>query len=279
LAVRLTVVVTGRQPQWVETDDLDPVRSLSYTGSRPWGALVVHGFTGSPHSVRPVAEAFVDAGFHVEMPRLAGHGTTIDDLLTRSWTDWTDQVVAAHDRLAARCDATVVVGLSMGGALALWSATHRAVAAVIVINPKVVAEPDEVREMAAGMVAEGELVIPAHGNDIARPGTVDHGYDVLPLPQALSMFDGLDELDTRLAAGTAPLLIMTSAVDHVVPTSDSDHLAVRWAGPIERVRLDRSFHIATLDYDAEVVRFSAVEFARRALSGPRPAGHDTAPNR
>jgi carboxylesterase len=275
----LTVGAADRQPHGVNgEEDLDPARSLSHVGSQPWGALVLHGFTGSPHSVRPVAEAFRNAGFHVELPRLVGHGTTVADLLTRSWNEWTEQVLNAHDHLAKRCDATVVVGLSMGGALALWSATHRHVAAAIVINPKVVPEPADVREMAAGMVAEGELVIPSRGSDIAQPGAIDHDYDELPLPQLLSMLDGLDALDARLVLGAAPLLIMTSAVDHVVPTSDSDHLAERWGGRVERIRLDRSFHVATLDHDAEVVRYSAVDFAVRALMARRPDDEHTVPS-
>jgi len=60
---------------------------LSAAGSDV-GVLVVHGFTGNPSTMRPLADALVAAGLTVEMPRLPGHGTTIDDMATTTWADW-----------------------------------------------------------------------------------------------------------------------------------------------------------------------------------------------
>ena len=61
---------------------------------------MLHGFTGNPSSMRGLAEAFAAAGFHVEMPRLPGHGTTVDEMLTTAWADWTATVEAAYQRLS-----------------------------------------------------------------------------------------------------------------------------------------------------------------------------------
>src|ERR1700709_2358491 len=98
-------------------------------GAEPWsfeggraGALCIHGFTGNPNSMRPVAEAFAAAGLSVELPRLPGHGTTVDEMMTTTWADWSGEAEAAYQRLAARTDAIVVAGLSMGGTLTLWLA-------------------------------------------------------------------------------------------------------------------------------------------------------------
>src|SRR6476660_8331206 len=98
-------------------------------GATPWshdggavGALCVHGFTGNPTSMRGVSEAFAAAGFSVELPRLPGHGTTVEEMMTTRWADWTAEVEAAYQRLAARTGHVVVAGLSMGGSLSLWTA-------------------------------------------------------------------------------------------------------------------------------------------------------------
>ena len=63
------------------------------------GVLTLHGFTGNPSSMRGVAEAFAAAGYHVELPRLPGHGTTIDEMLTTTWADWSGEAEAAFQRL------------------------------------------------------------------------------------------------------------------------------------------------------------------------------------
>ena len=60
------------------------------------GALVLHGFTGNPQSMRGLALALADAGFTVEMPLLPGHGTEIADMLPTRWEDWSDAAEAAY---------------------------------------------------------------------------------------------------------------------------------------------------------------------------------------
>ena len=79
----------------------------------PVGALVLHGFTGNPHSLRGLAVALADAGFTVELPLLPGHGTTVADLVPTTWEDWSTAAEDAYVKLAARCDAVVVVGLGL----------------------------------------------------------------------------------------------------------------------------------------------------------------------
>ncbi|MDQ3108151.1 MAG: hypothetical protein M3Q68_10155, partial [Actinomycetota bacterium] len=61
------------------------------------GVLVVHGFTGNPQSMRGLAQAFAAAGFTVELPLLPGHGTSVDDMLTTSWDDWSAAAEQSYD--------------------------------------------------------------------------------------------------------------------------------------------------------------------------------------
>src|SRR5437868_8083932 len=90
----------------------------------PNGALVVHGFTGNPSSMRGVAEALAAAGFAVELPLLPGHGTSVEDMLTTDFTDWAATAEAAYLDLAGRTNSLVTVGLSMGATLAAWVAAR-----------------------------------------------------------------------------------------------------------------------------------------------------------
>jgi carboxylesterase len=246
-------------------------------GAEPWstdgsgagapGALCIHGFTGNPTSMRPVAEAFAAAGFAVELPRLPGHGTTVEDMLTTSWEDWSAEAEAAYQRLAARSGKVVVAGLSMGGTLTVWLATrHPEIAGIIPINAAVAPQQSEVIEMVKGMVDEGELVMPGIGSDIANPDVVESAYEATPLRPLLSLVGVLDDLGRKLADITCPVLIMTSPQDHVVDPAASDLLAASVSGPVERVTLERSYHVATVDYDAELIQERAVEFGRKVTA-------------
>ena len=239
---------------------------LSAAGSDV-GVLVLHGFTGNPSSMRPLAEALVAAGHTVEMPRLPGHGTTLEDMATTTWADWSSAAEAAYTDLAGRCRAVVVAGLSMGGTLTTWLASrHPEVAGIVCINPAVAPREPEVKEMVTLMLASGEQFTPGIGSDIADPDAREAAYEGTPLASALSLFEALDELQPALAAITCPVLLLTSTEDHVVEPASSDHLAASVSGPVERVTLERSYHVATLDYDKDLIAERAIAFVQKVTA-------------
>lgn len=233
------------------------------TGDGPHGVLVLHGFTGCPQSMRPLAEAFAGAGFTVELPLLPGHGTTVEDMVATGWDDWSKAALAAYDELAGRCDRIVMAGLSLGGALTAWVATRRPeVAGIVCVNPMVRLDRG-IADMARQMLVEGQDRLPAIGGDIADPEEREVAYEHAPLAPLLSFGEGLDGFRDDLSGITCPLLLMTSPEDHVVPPPNSDELAELVAGPVERISLDRSYHVATLDHDRETICTEAVAFAQR----------------
>ena len=187
---------------------------------------------------------------------------------TTTWADWSGAAEAALDRCGRGCrdgGRIVVAGLSMGGALTAWLGTrHPELAGIAVINA-VVEPPGDLRELVDGAVAEGTEVFPGIGSDIADP-------DVAPRSPTrarrcgplLTLLDAIDALQAGLGAITCPVLSSRRPQDHVVPPSNSDHLAASVSGPVERVTLERSYHVATLDYDKALI-----ERARSWTSPPR----------
>jgi carboxylesterase len=231
------------------------------------GALLLHGLTGSPQSLGSLPRALAGAGFQVEVPVLAGHCTTLAALEGTGWEDWVGSAERAYARLAAACERVVLVGLSMGGALACWlAADHPEVAGLVAVNPFIDPPAESFREAVRGVIAAGFPRAPAITGDLADPDAHEEGYDELPLGALLSLCQGLDELLPRLAAVTCPVLIMTSRVDHVVPPVSSDVLAEHVSGPVERVWLDRSYHLPPLDHDRAEVEVRTVEFARKVAA-------------
>lgn len=232
----------------------------------PAGVLVLHGFTGNPSSMRGIAEACAAAGHAVEMPRLPGHGTTVEDMLATTWDDWSAEVDAAYGRLAARCERVVVAGLSMGGTLTCWvAARHPEIAGIVLINAAAEASP-EMRDGIQSMVDAGETLMDGIGSDVADPDVTESAYAKVPLAPLVSMLDAVGDLQERLPSITCPALIMTSPQDHVVAPTASDHLAATLGGPVDRVTLERSYHVATIDHDRDLIVERIADFVARVTA-------------
>ncbi|ARQ71225.1 alpha/beta hydrolase [Streptomyces marincola] len=224
---------------------------FSHEGSAT-GVLLCHGFTGSPQSLRPWAEHLADRGLTVSLPLLPGHGTRWQDLQRTGWQDWYAAVDRALRELTDRCEHVFVGGLSMGAALALRLAARRgaAVRGVVAVNPAVTFP----RLQGRALPVLRHVVPTTRGliSDIAREGVVEVGYDRVPLHAAYSLRALFARVREELPQVTQPLLLLRSRVDHVVPASDTAlvRAAVSATDITEHV-LEFSFHVATLDRDAE----------------------------
>lgn len=233
------------------------------------GALLLHGLTATTESVRGLADALDAVGFRTVVPLLPGHGTTVEDLERCHWADWVATASTAYRDLAARCDRVVVVGFSLGASLGCWLATEpasRAPAGLVVVNPSIDPPAETYRDALRLAVASGIRSFPNFVAGAAHPAQ-GVTYDEVPLQPLLSFYEGLDALLPRLGRVACPVLIMTSRKDPVVPPVSSDILAERVAGPVERVRLNRDHHVATLDYDPAAMQ-RTVEFARAVTGDP-----------
>jgi carboxylesterase len=210
-----------------------------------------------------VAAAMSEAGLHVEVPRLPGHGTHVTDMVPTRWCDWTAEVTDAYLRLSSRTERIVIVGQSMGGSLALWSALHHpSVRGLVLVNPVTEPQPADVRDMLGELLADGTEVVPGIGSDIAEPGVVEVSYPATPVAPLISLLDdGVAPMTSRYGELVMPLLLFTSRQDHVVDPGQSEHLAGTYGGPVEHRWLERSYHVATQDYDRHDLIAAAVEFA------------------
>ena len=230
------------------------------------GVLFVHGYTGSPSSLRAMAVAAEAEGYTVELPRLAGHGTSIDDLMATSWSDWTSDVLTAHDELRSRVEHLVVVALSAGGGWTAWLAMRRRLDGVMFVNPFVLPLPAELAAQASEAIAAGIEVAPGDGPDIAKPCVEEVAYGGTPLRPLMTIHAALDEVSQRLHEIDVPVLIATSPQDHVIDPVNSRELAARVTGPKRTITLEESYHVATQDHDQGLLITEMLSFIKEVAS-------------
>lgn len=236
---------------------------VSFPGDRR-GALVLHGFTGAPPSVLPVATALARAGFTVEVPLLPGHGTHVEDMAGIGFADWVDAASSSFEKLRARCDSVVVAGLSMGGAVGLALASSGIdLHGLAVINAPAVQPAEAMLQMIREQIESGNELFPAIQNDIAAPGVEEYGYDSVPLRSLMSLLDALPGVRAGLPQITCPTLVVHSVQDHVVDPATADVIAAELGGPVERLVCERGYHVVTLDFDGPLVCDTVVDFATR----------------
>jgi carboxylesterase len=245
---------------------VDPRAEPYEGGDGPNGVLLVHGFGGSAHSMRGWAEHLERDGFRVSVPRLPGHGTSWQEMGQTRWEDWYAEVEAAFDALRARCDTVFVCGLSMGGSLSLLLAERQgpAVAGLCLVNP-VVTSKDK-RAVALPVLRHLVKSLPGIANDIALPGADECAYARAPLSAAYSMTLMWKEVRAQLDRVDQPLLMFRSVQDHVVDyTSGQAIMGGVGSRDLTEQLLHRSYHVATMDFEAEEIFTGSSEFFHRLL--------------
>jgi carboxylesterase len=228
------------------------------------GALLCHGFTGTPQSLRPWAQFLAANGLTVALPRLPGHGSRWQDANMTTWDDWYGTVEREFLALRERCEQVFVMGLSMGGALALRLAElqGRAVDGVVVVNPSVIGFDPRLKLLP--LLQRFVPSFPAIANDIKKPGATELAYDRNPLKALHSLRRAWPVVRADLPRVTQPLLLLHSETDHIVePENSRIVLAKVSSRDVTEIVLHDSFHVATLDNDAEKIFTASLEFVRR----------------
>jgi carboxylesterase len=205
------------------------------------------------------------------MPLLPGHGTSWQELARTRWTQWHAALDDAFLELDARCDHVFAAGLSMGGALALRIAATRPVSGVILVNPGLVI--DDPRAPLAGILKLVLKSTPAIANDILKPGVDEGAYPRTPVAAAHELNKMFKDTIRLLPRVTAPVRVFRSTVDHVV--SDSSIVALRRGlvnARLTLTALENSYHVATLDNDAEEIFQGSVDFIRAVLAETAATG-------
>ena len=229
---------------------------------------MIHGFTGSPASIKPWAHSLHESGLTVFAPLLSGHGTHWSDLNKVQWEDWYQVIENEFLELKKHCDQIFVAGFSVGGALALRLSQIRGseLAGAILLNASIY---DERRRF--NLVPVLSLIlpsIPGGTGDIAKAGSIKHGYERIPLRGLNQVRKLWRTVEHDLYLVDLPLMVAYSLNDHVVhPVCSETIIDNVYSSDIREVVFEKSFHNVALDYDAELLNEESLSFILDVVSG------------
>ena len=179
------------------------------------------------------------------------------------WEDWYGAVREELLALFSTCETVFVAGMSMGGTLTLRLAEEFGdrIDGIVLVNPSVMT----LRRDAKLLPVLSRILpsVPGVANDIAKPGETELAYSRTPVRAAASLAKLWKLTRADLRKVTQPVLLLHSAVDHIVePVNSRVILDGIGSDDVTEVVLENSFHVATQDHDAGLIFTRTVDFAR-----------------
>ncbi len=230
------------------------------------GCLLVHGFTGTPKEMHWMGEYLSNrAGHTVLAVRLAGHATSIEDMKRTHWQDWLASVEDGLHLLNGICERVFVIGLSMGGALALLAAAHYPLAGVIAMATPYQL-PKDWRLNFVGIIRIFQPEIAKGAPDWRNPDAArDHvSYRTNPTIAVGELNKLLAQLRAALPNIRIPALLMHSRLDAAVPPANMEHIYAALGTTDKRmIWLENSGHVITREPEHQTVFKAAADFIHR----------------
>ncbi|MFM9939374.1 MAG: alpha/beta hydrolase [Hyphomicrobiaceae bacterium] len=244
-------------------------------GSNGRGVLLLHGITGSPVEMKPVAKKLHRAGYAVFAPLLAGHGIDLATLRRTRWKDWYGGALKASDWFTQRCDETFVAGICGGGLLGLRLAHEQpCIRAAAVYSPLLaydgwnaplhyrfghIAVPIALRlglsryisvkeRHPFGIKSERLRRLLAE-TDGGMRGTLP-AFPVETLHQTFRMYRWIRK---NLPHIRTPSLLIHSRIDDLAGPQNAEYIAEHIGGPCEVDWLENSYHMVHVDQESGIV--------------------------
>ena len=231
----------------------DSAFRLGEVGGGGPALLCLHGLTGTPYEVRPPEVLHTEHGFACMGPRLPGHCESPEALYRISRRDWIDCVVGAYDELHKTHEQVFVLGLSLGGVLALALAQRRSVDGLLLMGAPIDLGP-VYRRLIPPL---SRLVRSVH----RTPGIVDRearerhpGYRRMPLGAVVELMRLQAEVEAKLSEVACPSRLLYSRADRTVRVGDAIRIASAVAGDSRIEYLERSGHVMPVDLERDSVQ-------------------------
>lgn len=218
------------------------------------GVLLVHGGGDTPQVLSTLADYLYAEGYSVRVPLLEAHGRDLRALEDATAGEWHAQVGAELDAMRRDHPWVGVVGLSMGGALAVKAASDRRDIDALVLLAPYIAMPELVRRLADTSPWWGWMApyFPSFGaRSIRDRGAAERalGHGILTPAMLRALRDVVDAAWEALPKVGAPTLVIQSREDNRIAAESAEHGFARLGARDKKfVWTNGAGHVITVDF-------------------------------
>ncbi len=222
------------------------------------GCLLIHGFTGAPTEMRPLGEYLNNLGYSVLGVRLTGHGTNLDAMIRSRWQDWSASVEDGWHILRSHTEQIFMIGLSMGGVLALQNSSKFSPQGIVTMSTPTYV-PNKLVDNYPWLIKLASYIYPnmkkGAGNWVNREAAVGHiSYSANPLRSSLELKTLITKMKLSLPEINVPTLMMHSRDDNYVPPDHAEELLkLLGVEDKELFWVKDSDHVITKDGNPQIV--------------------------
>lgn len=214
--------------------------------------LLLHGFTGGPYEVSPLADVLTEAGWICRTPELPGHGNALPPLELVKSRDWLRAVEEEAGEMERTYGTYDLVGFSMGGMLAVHLAARYKVRRLALLGA------------AAIYLSPGRFVREWRWRRQNGDPTVKHKIRQTPLRATWEFMKLVRTVRPDLGRVTVPTLILQGLEDPVVHPFSAAYLVRRLAGPARVEWFRQSKHLLCLGPESDQVLASVLRFLKES---------------
>jgi carboxylesterase len=238
------------------------------------GCLLIHGFVSAPQEMRWLGERLNATGFTVHGIRLHGHATKESDLFRVRWRDWIASIEDGYHFLENQCEKIAVVGMSLGGALALVScASLHFDCAVTISTPYQTIPHSKLSFLKVALPFLGisqslvrYLPKPPPLDFQDQQAAKDHlTYSKFPTRGIVESDRLLTQMRRALPKITIPVLVIHSFRDRGVPMDNAEKLITTLGTKnLETLFIENSGHVVLLEPERQRAADAIIEFIHTA---------------
>ena len=221
--------------------------------------LLLHGAGDTPQTLRYLGDYLYARGFHVECPLLPGHGRAVREFARLRAEDLTRAALGSYADLRSRCSWVGIVGLSMGGALAVQVAAEHAELPALGLAAPYLEMPHRIQRAARLSWLWGlftPIVDSTDGVSIfdETEQKKNLAYGVFTAGALRALYETVRRANAALPRVTTPTLVVQSREDNRISENAAGRAFARLGAPDKRIEwISGASHVITVDYGREHV--------------------------